>query len=100
MEFQGITIDTKCPGLGQLVLPIAAAQQTNRQHPRPPRGQEIPHRIADYEAIVDRNAQALLTREEKIWRRLRALDVPALHDDCLGADAKAVERRVNLRTTA
>lgn len=52
MELLQIAIDAKCPGLGELVLPIAAAQQTNRQHPRPPRGQEIPHRIHDDEAIV------------------------------------------------
>ena len=91
-----IAVDAKGAGASQLVVAVAAAQQTDAQHARSPGGEQIPDRIADDVALLGWNAEPVAAGEEEIRLRLRSKDVTALDDDDCGANPERVERGVDL----
>lgn len=98
MEIRGVAVDPECAGRGELVPAIAAREQANAQHPGAPRGEEIPHGVADHVAVADLDAQLLLTPEKEVGFRFRAQHVAAVDDDGLLWNAERNERAIDLRT--
>ena len=100
MQLGRIAVHAKRAGARQLVLAVAATQQSDAKHPRSARSEKIPDRIADNIAFVDRDAEALLAIEKEIGSGLRVKNVAALDDDRLRANAEDFQRAIDLRPTA
>jgi hypothetical protein len=95
-----ISIDAECSRSCELILAVAAAQQSDAEHSRTTRSQEIPDRIADDITVVDGDAEALLTIEEEIRRGFGSQHVATFYDDGLRADVQGLERAINLRSAS
>src|SRR2546425_2532493 len=98
VQLLGIAVHAKRARARQLVFAVAAAQESDAEHLRAPRSEQIPDGVANDVAVVWRHAEPLLAVQEEIGRGLRALDVAPFDDHRLAADAKAVERAIDLGT--
>src|SRR5579871_6211672 len=65
-QIGGIPIDTKRAGPAQLILAIPPTEQTDREHPRPSRGQQVPGGIADHITLASLNAEPGLAFQKQI----------------------------------
>ena len=93
-----VAVDAEGAGGAQLVLAVPAAQQTDAQHPGATCCEEVPHRVADDVALVDRDAEPLLAGEEEVGFGLGAQDVATIDDDHVVRHVEGAERLVDLRS--
>ncbi len=99
-QLGSVTVNAKGTGARQLVLAVAAAQQANAEHAGAAGSEQVPDGIADHVAVGGRNAEPLGAGEKEIRLRFRPVDVAALDDHRLLADAERLERGVDLRPTS
>ena len=100
IKLRGVTVHSVGARLDQLVLPVPAGEQTDAEHARAARGEQIPDGVADDAAVFDRHAEPLLTGEEEIRRRLRAAHLAAIDHEHMGREIERHERAVDLRMPA
>src|SRR5205814_197571 len=86
-------------GRCELVPSITAGEQSNTQHSGAPRGEEVPHRIADHIAVANVDAELLLALQKQIGLRLGPKHIAPVHDHGLLWNAECDERAVDLRMT-
>ncbi len=96
MEIRGVAIDAERAGGGELIPAIPAREQSDAQHPRAPRGEEVPHRVADHVAVADFDAELLLASQKKVGLGLCAENVASVDDHGLGWNPEGRERPVDL----
>src|SRR6266849_3543958 len=98
MQLGRIAIDPEGTRARQLIFAVAAAQQSDAQHARSARSQEVPNRVSDDITIVNRNAESLLAGEKEIGRWFRAQHIATLHDNGLRTDSEGRKRAVDFGT--
>src|SRR5665811_1345216 len=73
----GVAVDAERPGLGQLVLAVAATEEADAEHPGSACREQVPDRISDHVAVLAPHAHPLLTGKEEVRLGLGAKDVVA-----------------------
>jgi hypothetical protein len=96
MQLLHISIYAKSAGARELVLAVPTGKNADREHPRLPRGEQVPHRIRDHVALDRLGSERSCALDEEIGLELCSQDVTALHDSRIRTDSKRLERRVDL----
>jgi hypothetical protein len=90
-QFRRIAIHAIRTGARQFLFTVSAAQQTDAEHSRTSRRENVPHGIADDVTFQRRDTETLLAREKKIGRGFRSDNDPAVNDNDIVSDAERLK---------
>ena len=90
-EIGGPVINPVSAGLEELVLPISTGKNPNAEGARAPCSEEIPHAVADDDAVAYVHPEPFCRREEKIGIRFPMGDPFTCHHGHLRADTQDFE---------